>query len=64
MLKKIIFYALLITIFAISAYIVLNYFAVSNPLVILFISFVLAFVSRKLISFIVYGNFKEKSIIK
>lgn len=64
MLKKIIFYALLITIFVISAYIVLNYFVVSNPLVILFISLVLAFVSRKLISFIVYGNFKEKSIIK
>jgi len=57
--KKILFYILLLIAFVVSAYIVLDYLGL-NTLVVLPISFIFAFVSRKIISFIVYRNFKEK----
>lgn len=57
--KKIVFYILLLIAFVVFAYIVLDYLGLNTP-VILPISFIFAFVSRKIISFIVYRNFKEK----
>lgn len=57
--KKILFYVLLSIAFVASAYIVLDYLGLNSP-VILPISFVFAFISRKIISFIVYRNFKEQ----
>ncbi len=57
--KKIVFHILLLIAFVVSAYIVLDYLELNTP-GILAVSFIFAFVSRKIISFIVYRNFKEK----
>lgn len=59
-MKKVIFYVLLFIAFLITTYLILGYFKVSNFWVLMGLSFLSAYGSRKLISLIAYGNLKEK----
>ncbi|KAF3298616.1 hypothetical protein FPV21_09175 [Carnobacterium sp. PL12RED10] len=56
MKKKIIYYALLLTVFCLYMYFAMNYLVDYSWFVITFISLIVAVMSNKIISLIVYGK--------